>query len=140
MIIYVIGSLKNPLVPEVAKAIRAKGHEAFDDWYSAGPEADDYWQAHERFKGRTYHEALHGYHAEDVFNFDKRHLDRADMGVLVMPAGKSGHLELGYMIGSGKRGSVLFSEEPDRFDVMYRFAVESGGDVYFSVDKLLESL
>jgi hypothetical protein len=57
-----------------------------------------------------------------------------------MPAGKSGHLELGYAIGSGKRGFVCFDQEPDRWDVMYRFAIQSGGDVCFSYNRLVEVL
>ncbi len=43
-------------------------------------------------------------------------------GVLVLPAGKSGHLELGYLIGQGKPAYIWMPEEPDRWDVMYRFA------------------
>lgn len=138
--IYLIGSLRNTRVPELAIELRKHGHEVFDDWYSAGPEADDYWQKHAKQRGETYHDALHGYHAEDVFLFDKRHLDRCDTVVLLMPAGKSGHLELGYAIGSGKRGFVCFDTEPDRFDVMYRFAIESGGDICFSMEELVDKL
>lgn len=139
-VIYLIGSLRNQEVPLTAIELRKHGHEVFDDWYSAGPEADDMWQAHEKQKGRSYYEALHGYHAEDVFAFDKKHIDRCDTVVLLMPAGKSGHIELGYSIGAGKRGFVLFSETPDRFDVMYRFAIESGGDICFSIQELVERL
>lgn len=139
-VIYLIGSLRNTAVPDLALALRGHGHEVFDDWWSAGPEADDCWQAHEKKKGTSYHDALHGYHAECVFEFDKKHLDRCDTAVLVMPAGKSGHIELGYAIGSGKRAFVYFPEEPDRFDVMYRFAIHSGGDICFNVNELAEKL
>lgn len=119
--IYVIGSLRNPRVPLIAEALRAVGYDAFDDWYAAGPEADDYWQAYEKQRGRTLAEALDGYHARHVFQFDRRHLDRADSALLVLPAGRSGHLELGYVLGRGKPGYVLLDGEPDRYDVMYRF-------------------
>lgn len=123
-VIYLIGSLKNPEIPHVAAYFRTLGFEVFDDWWSAGPEADDHWQAHEKFKGTTYKEALNGYHADTVFQFDKKHLDRSDLGVLVMPAGKSGHIELGYIVGTGKPGYILLDGEPARFDVMYRFATD----------------
>jgi hypothetical protein len=46
--IYLIGSLRNPKIIETALKIRAAGHEVFDDWISAGPEADDYWQKYEQ--------------------------------------------------------------------------------------------
>src|SRR5258706_9150607 len=99
MIVYLIGSLRSPRVPKVAEELRAAGYEVFDDWYAAGPEADDYWQRYEQAKGHTYAEALAGYAANHVFNFDRTRLMRADAGVLVLPAGKSGHLELGYLVG-----------------------------------------
>lgn len=123
--VYVIGSLRNPEVPNVAAKLRAAGFDAFDDWYAAGPEADDYWQKYERARHHSYAEALAGYAAQHVFNFDKHHLDRCDAAVLVLPAGKSGHLELGYCAGKGKRTYILLEEkEPERFDVMYQFATK----------------
>lgn len=135
MNIYLIGSLRNPEVPNVANRIRALGHEVFDDWFAAGPEADDKWREYEISRGRDYLEALNGAAAKNVFAFDKRHLDAADAAVLLLPAGKSGHLELGYVIGSGRRGYVLL-DTPDRWDVMYQFA--SG--VFNNVDDLAKEL
>ena len=38
-----------------------------------------------------------------------------------MPAGKSAHLELGWVIGKGKKGFIVL-DNPDRWDVMYLFA------------------
>lgn len=135
-LIYVIGSLKNKLVPDVASALREVGYEVFDDWYAAGPDADDYWQEYSRQRGLSYGEALAGPHAECVFEFDKRYLTLADTVVLVMPAGKSGHIELGWALGQGKRGFVLFDGEPDRYDVMYKFAT----GVAFSLEELVDIL
>lgn len=140
MLIYVIGSLRNENVPLVAAAIRKAGHEAFDDWYSPGPETDDYWQQYERQRGRSYAEALAGEHAQDVFNFDRAWLDKADAAILVLPAGKSGHLELGYVIGQGKKGLILLDREPERYDVMYNFAsinAKHKPGIYSSIDDLL---
>jgi hypothetical protein len=119
--IYLIGSLRNPEVPRIAETLRQTGQEVFDDWYAAGEHADDAWRDYERARGRSYAEALSGLAAEHVFSFDKRHIDRASVGLLVLPAGKSGHLELGYIIGRGNRGYILL-DTPDRWDVMYKFA------------------
>jgi len=135
-VIYLIGSLRNPEIPKIANKIREHGFEVFDDWWSASEDADDWWQHHEAGKGHSYKEAIYGHHADCVFSFDYKHLNRADIGVLVLPAGKSGHLELGYMIGRGKPGFILFDEEPGRFDVMYRFAT----DVCFSIEELVKGL
>lgn len=133
--IYLIGSLRNPGVPTLAESLRAEGFDIFDDWYASGPEADDYWQRYEIGRGHSYGQALSGYTACHVFEYDKYHLDRADCGVLAMPAGKSGFLELGYLIGRERPSFIYIPEIPDRFDVMFKFAtvVESFEDL---VEKL----
>ena len=125
--IYVIGSLRNNGVPDVAKELRGCGLDAFDSWFAAGPEADDCWKAYEVSKGCSYRDALRGYAAQHVFSFDKHHLNRCDAAILVLPAGRSGHLELGYVSGLGKPSFILLDEdyiEDGRFDVMYNFATE----------------
>lgn len=123
MKLYLIGSLRNDNIPVVARQLREAfpNAEVFDDWHAAGPEADDHWKSYEEARGRTYIEALQGHAAKNVFAFDKRHLDSATHVVLVLPAGRSGHLELGYCVGSGKKAFVLI-DDPDRWDVMYQFA------------------
>lgn len=55
---------------------------------------------------------------------------------MVLPCGKSGHLEFGWAIGKGKPGYILFDGEPERYDVMYQFA----WDVLFHVDEVVERL
>ena len=107
---------------QVAAELRAVGYVVFDDWMAAGPEADDYWGKYEKERGHTFIDALKGYAAQHVFHFDKRHLEAADAVVLALPAGRSGHLELGWALGRGKRGYILLDREPERFDVMYAFA------------------
>lgn len=119
--IYLIGSLRNPDIQATAEVLRFAGHEVFDDWYAAGPKADDEWQAYERTRGRSYTRALNGRHARSAFAHDKKWLDWADTGVLVLPAGKSGHLEIGYLVGRGADCHILMDGEPERFDLMYRF-------------------
>ena len=136
--IYLIGSLRNPDIPKIANNIRqACGVEVFDDWFAAGPIADDSWQEYEKQKGISYDKALSGYAAKHVFDFDLHHLDRSSAAILVLPAGKSGHLELGYMRGAGKRCYVLFDKEPERWDVMYQFA---NGGVFFDIDELIGAI
>lgn len=128
--IYVIGSLRNPSIPVISNDLRRLGFDIFDDWYSAGPEADTKWQDYEQQRGRSYVDALQGAHAQNVFQFDKKHLDEAEAAVLVLPAGKSAHLELGYMAGKGKPTFILLDGEPERFDVMTLFATSVAHNVY----------
>ena len=108
----------------------------FSDWFAAGPEADDFWQKYETARGRSYREALNSPAAQHVFHFDKTFLDRADAVVLVTPAGKSGHLELGYSIGRGVPGYVLMESEPERWDVMLQFA----RGIAYSVEELTQMI
>lgn len=122
--LYLIGSLRNKEMPVFADMLRDLGFDVFDDWRAAGPEADDYWQRYEKGRGHDFVTALDGYAARHVFEYDKTHLDRCDAGLLVLPAGKSGHLELGYLIGRGKPGYILLCGEPERFDCMYGFATK----------------
>ncbi len=138
MIVYLIGSLRNPEIPKVAKYLRTlnNGIEVFDDWHAAGELADTAWQEYETARGHRYKEAIKGHAAKHVFEFDYHHLCRADVGILVMPAGRSGHLELGWLIGRGKPGYVLFDTEPERFDQMYQFCT----NVFFNVEELGEEL
>ena len=136
--IYLIGSLREKKIVDVGVTIRAHGFEVFDDWHAASPTADDAWKEYEQRRGHSYAEALDGFAANHVFDFDLEHLERADAVVLVLPAGKSGHLELGYAIGRGKKGFILL-DEVDRWDVMYKFAHNSGG-VYDNIDSLIDGL
>jgi nucleoside 2-deoxyribosyltransferase len=136
-VIYLIGSLRNPEVPVVAAFLREQGHEVFDDWYAAGPNADDYWQAYEQIdRCHNFKQALAGEAANHIFEFDLSWLERCDTVVMLLPAGKSGHLEFGWAVGQGKRGFVLFPKEPDRYDVMYQFAHA----VFFSKEELAAAL
>lgn len=122
--IYLIGSLRNPVIPEIANDLQAIGLEPFADWWGAGPEADDWWKTYNEKRGIDYFDALNGYAAQMVFNFDRTHLDRCDAVLLVLPAGKSGHLEFGYSVGKNKPAYVLADDQlgKDRWDVMLAFA------------------
>lgn len=81
-----------------------------------------------------YSEVLSSYSARHIFEFDKEHLDRCDCAVLVLPAGKSGHLELGYVIGRGKPGYILMDGEPERVDIMHSFATK----VFMNQEEMIE--
>lgn len=145
--IYVVGSLKNSEIPKIANCLRQAGHTVFDDWYSPGPDTDSYWQSYEKVRGKNYIAGLNGYAAKNNFAFDLRHLHQADTTVLVLPCGKSGHMELGYQLGrisafmecgrdAGREGHILLQGEPEKWDLMYRFA----HGVWNSLDELIAAL
>ena len=133
---YVIGSLRNPEIVQFANELQALGYEAFADWKSAGPDADDFLRDYSKDRGLNYKQALQTPAAKNIFQFDKFHLDRTDAAVFLMPGGRSAHLELGYTIGKGKPGFIVFDKEPERVDVMYQFATE----IFFSKLEFFEYL
>lgn len=120
--IYVGGALANPEIVRITKLLMDNGHEVFSEWYTPGKDADVLWRDYELALGFDYREALNRPAAQQVFNFDKRNIDASDTFVMVMPCGKSAHLELGYAIGSGKTGIIYLPEQPEKWDVMYNFA------------------
>ena len=56
--------------------------------------------------------AIEGFHA------DFAALQEADTVVMILPCGKSAHLELGWAVGAGKRTSILL-EDPIEPELMY---------------------
>jgi hypothetical protein len=137
-IIYIIGALKNWKVVDVANYLEKEfpTWEFFCSWITPGPKADEYLYKYGKKRGLNYKQTLQDWAAKHVFEFDKTHLDRADIVVMCMPCGKSGHLELGYVRGCGKPGYILFQGEPKRLDVMYQFAT----DLFFNIDDLVKEL
>ena len=137
-VIYIIGSLRNKKVPIIANQLRKAlpNAEIFDSWFSPGPRADDFWRDYCKGKGLSYKEALEDYSCTHIFEFDKYHIDRSTDVILIMKGGKSAFLELGYSLGKGKRGFILFDKVPERYDVMMRFA----NSVCFSFEDLVKEL
>lgn len=134
--VYLIGSLRNPEIPSIAARLRRElDIEVFDDWFAAGPIADDSWRDYEKARGHDYPTALKGYAARHVFDFDYKHLTRTEGAILALPAGRSAHLEFGWMIGRGKPGWVLM-DNPERWDVMNQFAT----GVVQTIDALVEEI
>jgi nucleoside 2-deoxyribosyltransferase len=133
---YLAGSLRNPRIPEFANQIVAEGYEVFADWFNPGPAADDYHRDYARARGWSYRQFLEGPAAKNIFDFDKYHMSRCDALVLLMPAGKSAHLELGYTLGQGKPGYIVFEEEPERYEIMVQFATQ----IFFSRQEFLDFL
>ena len=57
--------------------------------------------------------------AIDGYLADFSAMSRADTFVMVLPCGKSAHLELGWAVGRGKRTAILM-EDPIEPELMYR--------------------
>lgn len=135
--IYVIGSLKKDRPKQVANLLREKGWEVFDDWGATAYDQDTHWTRYEREgRGRSFREALEGKAAVNAFEFDYTHLIQCRAAVMVMPCGKSGHLELGWVIGRYKPGFILLDGEPAEYELMYKFAT----GIAYTEEELVEML
>lgn len=134
--IYLVGSLRNPNIPQIAARLREEGHEVFDDWWAAGPHADDIWRDYEKARGLSFVEALNGPHARTVFRFDRDNILARDTLVMALPAGQSAAMELGFASGAGKSTHILMPKENERWDIMYGFAER----VHTDMGSLIRSL
>lgn len=118
-LVYIAGSMRNREgILALVKALMDAGFDTFHSWINPGEETDDKWMAWQKSLGRDYFEAMEDPHVANVYNFDREWLDKSDIFVMVGPAGKSAHAELGYMCGMGKPTFVLMESEPERWDIM----------------------
>ncbi|HEY3315210.1 MAG TPA: hypothetical protein VGL40_08065 [Bacillota bacterium] len=125
MNIYVASSWRNKRQPEVVAALRAAGHEVYDfrnpepgnhgfNWGEIDPD----WK---QWTHLDFAEALDHPIAQAAYDLDKAALDWCDACVLVLPSGRSAHLEAGYCIGRGKPTAILLDAHP-RPELMYKMA------------------
>ena len=142
MKIYVASSWRNSYQPEVVSVLREQGHEVYD-FRNPAPgdngfhwsELDEKWQD---WSPENFRDALNDPIAVDGFNSDASALKSSDCCVLVLPSGRSAHLEAGFMAGMGKP-LIIFIPEPCEPELMYSFARKIVTDMHqliFSVKDL----
>ena len=134
--IYLIGSLANKKIVQITKTLRDEGFDVFSEWMASGEGADQRWWDYFQALGIGFDEAINSPFVNTAFNFDLNHLDSADTVVMVMPAGRSAGIELGYALGKGKLGYVLFDGEPERPDLMIKLAT----GIFYSLEELVKQL
>jgi len=127
MKIYIASSWKNQnFCKAVADALRTEGHEV--DCFCDGSSGRYVFHGTEFVKRE---EDMANYDAIEfisdartirAFEEDRRWLDWADACVLILPSGRSAHLESGYAKGRGKRLFIYGDFPKGEFEVMYRFA------------------
>jgi hypothetical protein len=131
--IYVASSWRNKQQPAVVEALCDAGHEVYDfrnpvpekigfAWSMLDPDFQ-HWDL------RTYVHNLHKPLAGEHFKLDADALDWCDTCVLVLPCGRSAHLELGYAIGQGKRSIIMLSTDQFTAELMYLLAGEFVTDI-----------
>lgn len=121
--IYVASSWRNPYQPGIVRLLRDFGHEVYD--FRNPPNRTGFaWQQigldPKNCKAREYRERLKDPIAQAGFRSDFDAMKCADTCLLVLPCGRSAHLELGWSIGAGKRTIILTQdgEEPELMALM----------------------
>ena len=122
--IYVASSWRNTYQPQVCKALLEGGHLIYDfrnppngsgfGWSEIDPEWQD-WSF------EAYTAALNHPRAIEGFRADVLAMQWADTCVLVMPSGRSAHIEAGWMKGAGKTLVILQPEHAEP-ELMYKLA------------------
>lgn len=105
--IYVASSWRNPYQPDIVNALQRDGHTVYDFRHPPGGEhlgfswsdVDPDW---EQWTIERYMLALVHPIAQAGFDSDYDAMRAADVCVLVLPCGRSAHLEAGYFVGAGK--------------------------------------
>ena len=114
MKIYLASSWRNQRQPAVLAALRAAGHDVYDFRNPAPGDNGFSWsEIAEHWIDWTPAEfirALEHPVAHRGFSFDMNALRWCDACVLLLPCGRSAHLELGWACGAGKLTVVLVEE------------------------------
>jgi len=138
MKLYVASSWRNERQQEVVKQLQKAGHEVYDfrnptkddhgfHWSEIDPEWKS-WSPEQFCSGLRHSIAKRGFKRD----FDA--MEWADGCVLVLPCGRSAHLEAGYFVGARKPLYILLDDgEPE---LMYSMAYHICSDI----DDLLELL
>lgn len=140
MRIYVASSWRNEYQPTAVALLRNGGHEVYDfrnpphglggfSWDDMDPN----WKAWTPEQYRSY--LLNSDIAAHGFMTDFRAMIWCDACVLVMPCGRSAHLELGWCAGAGKRTIVLLDDtgEPELMNLL-------ATDICVNTDEVLTAL
>lgn len=128
--IYVASSWRNPLQVAVVTALHSAGHEVYDfkrpregsdgfHWTDVGMASYDRATnsdvpVDEYLTGIDHPTAVAGFASD----FDA--MEWADTCVLVLPCGRSAHLELGWFVGQGRRTAILLDGPLVTPELMYR--------------------
>lgn len=120
--IYVASSWKNERYPKVIKMLKDQGCKVYDFRNPGEGKEGFHWtqvtDEPQPWSFDTYRQVLAHPRSVQGFNSDMRALQEADICIVVMPCGRSAHLEAGYAVGSGKLTIFLWEEVIDQADLM----------------------
>lgn len=137
--IYVASSWRNEYQGAVVDGLRAAGHFVYDfknpkegAYGFSWSDIDANWMS---WTAAEYREALRHPKAQSGFISDFTAMQWADTFVLVLPCGRTAHLEMGWAVGAGKETIILTrdGEEPELMAKMCNY-------ICLSLDEVLWTL
>lgn len=120
MKLYVASSWKNIYVDQAIEALRLAGHTVYD-FKEHGFAWDDAGLKKKLISAGTLNVALQTKVSKDGFRRDYAAMEEADACVLVLPAGRSAHLEAGWFVGTDK-WLVIWMPQKEPAELMYKLA------------------
>jgi hypothetical protein len=123
--IYVASSWRNEYQPDVVSTLREQGHQVYDFRNPDGAtglawaEIDPNWRF---WTVGDYLRALETPRADSGFRSDWSAMQWSDTCVLVLPCGRSAHIEAGYFVGAGKTLAIYLPETRTEPELMYKMA------------------
>ena len=142
MKIYVASSWRNLYQESIVRILREAGHEVYDFKHPAPDnngfhwhEIDTYWES---WNPSEFIKALKHKIADRGFSYDMTALANCDVCLLVLPSGRSAHLEAGWASGAGKK-VVVYVPESVEPELMYKMTDETGL-ISGSIEEILEWL
>lgn len=151
--VYVASSWRNDHQPVVVRALREAGVDCYDfrnpaegehgfSWKECGPKgkSDDRGYVHgDMWEPSEIVQTLEHPVARRGFGLDFGAMRRSRACVLVMPCGRSAHIEAGYFVGAARPVHVLLTG-PAEPELMWRMAYESGGAIHVDLASVVEAL
>ncbi len=136
--IYLASSWRNPHQPTAVKVLRSAGHQVYDfrnPPHSTGFKWSDIGLTVPCTAKDYRHALLTHPRAAQGFNADFSAMRWADTCVLLLPCGRSAHLELGWMAGAGKR-TIIITHDGEEPELMALLADQ----ICISLEELLDAL
>ena len=130
MKLYVASSLRNRHYRSVISKIRNQGHEAYD--FGDPPAGSEEFGILPPVRPDQHYESLRGHIGQATFKRDAAALRVCDACVLVLPCGKSGHIEAGFAAGMAKPLAIYLEPHAEQEpEVMYNFGTLVWNDQMF---------
>lgn len=145
MKLYVASSWRNEYQPAVVLDLRDCDHDVYDFRNPNSGDTGFHWsdidQKWETWTPKQFIEGLSHDVAIQGFKSDAEAMDWADACVLVLPCGRSAHLEAGWFVGENKPLFILISPDVENEpELMYLMAGDPRKQIHDSMGSLLDAL